>query len=139
LRRLQEKLDMSMLFITHDLGVVAEIAQRVVVMYAGRVVETGSVDKLFADPLHPYTRGLLASMPPLDVTKQSGGKPRRLPTIEGVVPSLLELPPGCRFADRCSLRAQKPPGYERCTESEPDLLPMADARASRCYFSEPAA
>jgi oligopeptide/dipeptide ABC transporter ATP-binding protein len=78
-------------------------------------------------------------VPPLDATRQSAGKPRRLPTIEGVVPSLLDLPPGCRFADRCSLRAQKPPGYERCTESEPELFAMADGRSSRCYFSEPAA
>jgi oligopeptide/dipeptide ABC transporter ATP-binding protein len=136
LRRLQEKLTMSMLFITHDLGVVAEIAHSVVVMYAGRVVESGRVDKLFADPLHPYTRGLLASVPPLDASRRPEGKPRRLTTIEGVVPSLLELPPGCRFAERCALRASRPPGWERCTEAEPTLFSMTDERKARCYFSE---
>ncbi len=138
LRRLQSELGMSILFITHDLGVVAEFAQDVVVMYAGRVVETAAVDKIFSDPLHPYTRGLLASVPPLDASK-SGGKPRRLPTIEGMVPDLRALPPGCRFADRCALRAQKPAGWERCTEAEPELFEMADGRLSRCYFSEPRA
>jgi peptide/nickel transport system ATP-binding protein len=135
LRRLQAELSMSILFITHDLGVVAEFAQQVVVMYAGRVVETGSVDKIFSDPLHPYTRGLLASVPPLDVS-QSAGKPRRLTTIEGMVPDLRALPAGCRFADRCALLAQKPPGFERCTEAEPELFEMNDGRCSRCYFSE---
>jgi peptide/nickel transport system ATP-binding protein len=139
LRRLQEKLGMSIIFITHDLGVVAEFAKEVVVMYAGRVVERAPVRQLFADPLHPYTRGLLASVPPLDVSRREGGKPKRLTTIEGVVPDLLALPPGCRFADRCALRAQKPPGYERCTQSEPELFVMTDDRRSRCYFSEPKA
>ena len=138
LRRLQSELGMSILFITHDLGVVAEFAHEVVVMYAGRVVETGSVEKIFADPQHPYTRGLLASVPPLDVSR-SAGKPRRLPTIEGVVPDLRSLPPGCRFADRCQLRASKPEGWERCTEAEPELYALADGRSSRCYFSEPKA
>jgi peptide/nickel transport system ATP-binding protein len=138
LRRLQSELGMSILFITHDLGVVAEFAQDVVVMYAGRVVETGSVEKIFADPLHPYTRGLLASVPPLDASKDAG-KPRRLPTIEGMVPDLRNLPPGCRFADRCALRAQKPEGWERCTEAEPELFVMQDGRRSRCYFSGPRA
>jgi peptide/nickel transport system ATP-binding protein len=136
LRRLQSELEMSILFITHDLGVVAEFAQQVVVMYAARVVETASVEQIFADPLHPYTRGLLASVPPLDVSKLAG-KPRRLPTIEGMVPDLRRLPPGCRFADRCALRAQKPDGWERCTEAEPELYAMTDGRQSRCYFSGP--
>jgi peptide/nickel transport system ATP-binding protein len=135
LRRLQSELGMSILFITHDLGVVAEFAQQVVVMYAGRVVETAGVDQIFSDPLHPYTRGLLASVPPLDVSRDAG-KPRRLPTIEGMVPDLRKLPPGCRFADRCALRAQKPDGWERCTEAEPELYEMTDGRNSRCYFSE---
>jgi oligopeptide/dipeptide ABC transporter ATP-binding protein len=99
------------------------------------VVETGSVEKIFSDPLHPYTRGLLASVPPLDVSRREG-RPRRLTTIEGMVPDLRALPPGCRFADRCALRAEKPPGYERCTEAEPELFEMADGRRARCYFSE---
>ncbi len=134
LRRLQSELGMSIIFITHDLGVVAEFASHVVVMYAGRVVETGPVEKLFSDPLHPYTRGLLASVPPINVS-QGASRPRRLPTIEGLVPDLAELPPGCRFADRCSLRAEKPEGYQRCTESEPELTELPDARQGRCYYA----
>ncbi len=134
LRRLQSELGMSIIFITHDLGVVAEFASQVVVMYAGRVVETGPVEKLFSDPLHPYTRGLLASVPPVDVS-QGESRPRRLPTIEGLVPDLAELPPGCRFADRCALKAQRPDGYERCTESEPELVEQPDGRLGRCYYA----
>ncbi len=131
LRRLQKELGMSILFITHDLGVVAEFAARVVVMYAGRVVETATVDELFARPLHPYTRGLLASVPPLS---GEGERPRRLTTIEGVVPDLMKLPVGCRFADRCALRASKPEGYERCSEVEPDLLDRGNGHDVRCHL-----
>jgi peptide/nickel transport system ATP-binding protein len=134
LRRLQSELKMSVIFITHDLGVVAEFASQVVVMYAGRVVETGTVEKLFAEPLHPYTRGLLKSMPPIGVLHHQGGL-RRLPTIEGLVPDPAHLPPGCRFAERCALRAEKPAGWERCTEEEPELVQVPEGRTSRCYFS----
>jgi oligopeptide/dipeptide ABC transporter ATP-binding protein len=135
LRRLQDELKMSILFITHDLGVVAEFASDVVVMYAGRIVEVGSVTRIFERPLHPYTQGLLASVPPLDSSKL-GGKPRRLTTIEGMVPDLVNPPMGCRFADRCSLRAKKPEGFERCTEEEPELRELgADARV-RCHLAE---
>jgi peptide/nickel transport system ATP-binding protein len=133
LRRLQEELGMSILFITHDLGVVAEFASDVVVMYAGRVVETASVNRIFDRPLHPYTRGLLASVPPLDSSKSD--KPRRLTTIEGLVPDLVNPPMGCRFADRCALRGEKPPGWERCTEEEPELRQVGDARV-RCHLVE---
>lgn len=135
LRRLQEDLGMSILFITHDLGVVAEFASDVVVMYAGRVVETGSVEQIFADPLHPYTRGLLASVPPMD-SSQDAGKPRRLPTIDGVVPDLAKLPAGCRFADRCALYASGPDGAERCTNEEPELSRVAEDRSVRCHFAK---
>jgi peptide/nickel transport system ATP-binding protein len=134
LQKLQNELAMSLLFITHDLGIVAELASEVVVMYAGRVVETGSVNKTFREPLHPYTRGLLASVPPQDSSRR-GDRPRRLPTIEGVVPDLAALPRGCRFADRCALRRAKPLGYERCTELEPELLAMPDGRRARCHFA----
>jgi oligopeptide/dipeptide ABC transporter ATP-binding protein len=134
LRKLQGELSMSLLFITHDLGIVAELARDVVVMYAGRVVETGSVENVFREPLHPYTRGLLASVPPLDSSRRAD-RPRRLPTIEGIVPDLAALPPGCRFADRCALRRTKPPGYERCTETEPELLTLPDGRRARCHFA----
>jgi len=135
LRRLQGELGMSILFITHDLGVVAEFASRVAVMYAGRVVETASVEQIFASPLHPYTQGLLASVPPLDSSKLGGG-PRRLPTIEGVVPDLLALPGGCRFAERCTLRASEPPGAERCTEEEPELRDFGQGRSVRCHLAK---
>ncbi len=145
LRRLQSELGMSILFITHDLGVVAEFASRVVVMYAGRVVERASATELFRDPRHPYTRGLLASVPPL-----GGEKPRRLATIEGTVPSLAALPEGCRFASRCWLRrrgqASAAPGsqlsdatkLERCEREEPALIPIGTTpgRESRCHFAD---
>jgi oligopeptide/dipeptide ABC transporter ATP-binding protein len=135
LRKLQAELGMSILFITHDLGVVAEFAKSVVVMYAGRVVETGSVEALFADPRHPYTRGLLGSVPPLGVSRAAAGRPHRLPTIEGMVPDLLALSEGCRFADRCALLAQKPDGYARCTETEPELVNVDQERRARCYYA----
>jgi oligopeptide/dipeptide ABC transporter ATP-binding protein len=135
LRKLQADLGMSIVFITHDLGIVAEFAKRVVVMYAGRVVEQGTVSELFRNPLHPYTRGLLASIPPMGVSREVSKRPRRLPAIEGMVPSPFDLPPGCRFADRCDLQASKPPGYERCTEQEPELRQLAE-QSSRCYYSE---
>ena len=97
IERLQQQRGMSVIFITHDLGVIAEIADQVVVMYAGRVVERASVTALFERPLHPYTRGLLASMPQLQQQPKS-----HLPTIAGMVPSLAALPDGCRFSNRCS-------------------------------------
>ena len=96
LRRLQHEHGMAMLFITHDLGVVAELCNDVLVMYAGRVAEHAPVDKLFAAPRHPYTRGLIASVPLPDTPSKSV-----LPAIEGVVPALRDLPPGCRFSNRC--------------------------------------
>ena len=97
LRELRERMGLSLLLITHDLGVVAEMADRVAVMYAGRIVEEAPVDALFADPKHPYTRGLMASIP--------GGAPgTRLRAIQGTVPPLGQLPPGCAFAPRCPER-----------------------------------
>ncbi|HEX7672412.1 MAG TPA: oligopeptide/dipeptide ABC transporter ATP-binding protein, partial [Polyangiaceae bacterium] len=86
--------------------------------------------------LHPYTRGLLSSVPPLDSSRRHANRPRRLHTIEGVVPDLAALPTGCRFADRCALRAEKPPGYERCTQVEPALLDLPNGRRSRCHFAD---
>ena len=122
LRDLQQKMQMSVLLITHDLGVVAENARHVVVMYAGRVVEDAPVADLFARPMHPYTRGLLGSVP--------RGKPsgrRRLHAIEGMVPDLRRLGVGCRFADRCSMRV------DQCVEQEPPLEQVAPGRRSRCW------
>jgi peptide/nickel transport system ATP-binding protein len=124
LRDLQERFSMSLLLITHDLAVVAENAERVMVMYAGRIVESARVRDLFARPAHPYTRGLLDSIP-----KTEGPVRRRLRAIEGIVPDMRALPPGCRFADRCPMRV------ERCTEQEPDLLPVGDDHSSRCWRS----
>ena len=135
LRRLQDELSMSVVFITHDLGVVAEFAHDVAVMYAGRIVEIASVTEVFREPMHPYTRGLLASIPSR-CGSDAATRPARLPTIEGLVPNLAALPPGCRFAERCSLYASHPPGYERCTTEEPGLRALAGGRSSRCHFSE---
>jgi peptide/nickel transport system ATP-binding protein len=113
---LQRELGAAIILITHDLGVVAETAQRVIVMYAGRMVEEAPVDELFAAPLHPYTRGLLASVPRL--ADDEGGAAVRLREIPGAVPSLIGRPPGCAFAPRCALaddrcRAAAPPYEER--------------------------
>jgi oligopeptide/dipeptide ABC transporter ATP-binding protein len=125
LRELQTRLGMGILLITHDLGVVAENARHVVVMYAGRVVESAPVNDIFAKPMHPYTRGLLESIP-----RPGGNASRRLPTIEGMVPDLRKLPRGCRFADRCVMRV------ERCTREEPQLEPVTPGRASRCWRAQ---
>jgi oligopeptide/dipeptide ABC transporter ATP-binding protein len=122
LRDLQERLSMSIVLITHDLGVVAENAQEVVVMYAGRVVEKAPVRDIFAAPAHPYTRGLLESVP-----GAHPGPARRLRAIDGIVPDLRSLPPGCRFADRCPMR------IEQCDAEEPPLAALGEARASRCW------
>jgi oligopeptide/dipeptide ABC transporter ATP-binding protein len=122
LRGLQERLSMSVLLITHDLAVVAENASHVIVMYAGRVVERAEARAIFARPLHPYTRGLLGSIP------RPGDAPRsRLRTIEGMVPSLLEPMRGCRFASRCAMR------IERCDREEPELEEIEPGRLSRCF------
>ena len=96
IKRLQAERGMAVIFITHDLGVVAQVCQRVAVMYAGRIVEQGSVASLFSDPKHPYTQGLFNSIPHLDRVPLTP-----LPTIEGQVPSPMDMPPGCRFAPRC--------------------------------------
>ncbi len=126
LGELQRAMGMAILLVTHDLGVVAEVASRVVVMYAGRVVERGPVDALFAQPLHPYTAGLFRSIPPVGASRDGGAR-RKLPTIEGVVPSLRELPRGCRFEPRCPAR------QARCAAEEPSLEARGD-RDVRCHF-----
>jgi oligopeptide/dipeptide ABC transporter ATP-binding protein len=102
LRDLQQKVGMGLILITHDLGVVAEVADEVMVMYAGRVVEQGSVREIFGNPKMPYTRGLLNSIPTLSKDPTGKVKKNRLETIPGIVPNLLYLPQGCRFQDRCS-------------------------------------
>ena len=122
MRQLQKESGVSVLLITHDLGVVAEMAQQVLVMYAGRVVEKASVMDLFDRPLHPYTRGLMHSIPALAL---ADGR-KRLAAIPGVVPSLYELPSGCKFSDRC------PKVFDRCG-SEPDLTEI-NGHQVRCWL-----
>jgi oligopeptide/dipeptide ABC transporter ATP-binding protein len=127
LRGLKDDFDLSMLLITHDLGVVAETADRVAVMYAGRIVEEAPVHETFHQPKHPYTEGLLRSVPRLT---EEGLKLRRLATIEGTVPRLLDLPEGCKFAPRCSYV------IEECRQTEPPLLAVKPGHSSRCIRSE---
>ena len=121
LREMKREFDLSLLLITHDLGVIAETADRVAVMYAGRIVETGPVRDVFRKPLHPYTQGLLASIP-------GEGAGDRLRAIEGVVPNLAALPSGCTFAPRCPYR------MEVCTTAVPALVEIEPAHNVRCYL-----
>jgi peptide/nickel transport system ATP-binding protein/oligopeptide transport system ATP-binding protein len=121
IRGLRDELGMSVVLITHNLGVVHEIADRLAVMYAGEIVETGTIDQIFDDPRHPYTQGLLSSMP--DLTPPGA----RLPVIVGRVPDLTALPPACRFAPRCPNR------IPRCDAEHPDLERVDDRRELRCY------
>ena len=124
MENLKRKLGTAIMLITHNLGVVAQVCDRVLVMYAGRVIESAPVRDLFHSPRHPYTRALLESIP--KTGRKEHGK--RLPTIEGIVPSLFDLPPGCRFSERC-VHAQP-----RCEKEEPDLVPCGDAREVRCHY-----
>lgn len=123
---LQAEMKMAVMLITHDLGVVSETADRVVVMYAGRVVEHAPVKELFDNPLHPYTQGLLESLPRLEAEK--GG--RRLQAIPGSVPNLLQLPIGCKFAPRC------PKAVEDCWPTEPELRQIRRGHWARCILAE---
>ncbi len=120
---LQKETGMSVIFITHDLGVIAQLCDDVVVMYAGKVVENAPVGLLFEKPLHPYTQGLLASIPRLDYQRKT-----MLNTIKGIVPGLLELPPGCRFRNRC------PRAMDICKDSEPKLLELDTGHRVRCHL-----
>ncbi len=135
---LKRKLNTAIMLITHNLGVVAQVCDRVIVMYAGRVVEEGSVRDVFHRPSHPYTKALLQSIP-----KAGGGGRRehgkRLPIIPGIVPSLFNLPKGCRFQERCPLK------QDVCVQQEPELLACPTpsdtpgfARLRRCHFPQDA-
>src|SRR5262250_362728 len=123
IKELQQKMGMALLLITHDLGVVAERADEVAIMYAGKIVERGSAEAIFARPLHPYTVGLLNSLP-----GTGGKKKKRLDAIPGVVPSPLDLPSGCRFRDRC------PKAAGICAEAEPQLTEKEPGHPVACYF-----
>lgn len=122
MKDLSHKFDTSILLITHDLGVVSEIADRVVVMYCGQVVEEASVDDLFDEPLHPYTEGLMNSIPSIEA------EITRLESIKGNVPPPTNLPPGCRFAPRC------PKAFDRCFAEAPTLQKQEGNRAVRCFL-----
>jgi len=124
LDRLQRELGMAIMLITHDLGVVAGTADRVLVMYAGQVVEGGSTPDLFHRPVHPYTEGLLASVPRLDQPRE------RLTGIPGTVPAASAWPTGCRFHPRC------PHAWERCRTDEPPLVEIAPGHSARCWLVE---
>jgi len=126
LRRLQAEMDTAIILITHDLGIVADMCQRVAVMYAGRIVEQADVLTIFDRPQHPYTVGLLGSVPVLGVVTE------QLDVIPGVVPNLVNLPPGCQFAPRCRARVEH--GLSICTEQEPELKLVAPGHTVRCWL-----
>lgn len=122
---LKKEFNMGVIMITHDLGVVAEVCQRVVVMYLGQVIEESGVNELFSRPLHPYTKGLLQSVPQID-----GDRSKKLHVIEGMVPSLKAIPQGCRFAPRCEY------ADEICTSLEPVLEEVEGGQKVRCWHYE---
>jgi len=125
LDQLQEQSGMSILLITHDLGVVAERAERVGVMYASQIVEVADSQELFAEPLHPYTQGLLKSLPRL------GFSAKRLRTIPGTVPEPLHFPSGCKFHPRCPIGRSD----RRCQSSEPKLMEVQPGRCVACWYA----
>ena len=124
IKKLQTETGMSVIFITHDLGVIAEICDRVVVMYAGRIAETGPVNKIFQNPAHPYTQGLLSSIPRMDTPRKT-----RLSIIKGIVPSLYDLPEGCRFQNRC-------PCVQDICKTQPEMKTVGEEHFAACHFSE---
>jgi oligopeptide/dipeptide ABC transporter ATP-binding protein len=126
MRDLRTRMDTSVILITHDLGVIAELADRVAVMYAGRIVEQTDIRTLFKLPLHPYTQGLMDSIPVLGVVKDE------LDVIPGSVPNLINLPDGCQFAPRCRPRIEHE--LTICTEIEPDLIPLLPRHTVRCWL-----
>ena len=128
MRALQRELGTSIILITHDLGLIAEMASRVAVMYAGEIVEETDVRTLFSEPKHPYTQGLIGSVPVLGQVKGE------LDVIPGNVPNLIDLPPGCRFAPRCKARVERQ--LEICLHQKPELKPVAKGHTARCWLYE---
>ncbi len=125
LQQLQSETDMGLILITHDLGVVAEVADHISVMYAGRTMEEGPVSEIYRETAHPYTRGLLRSIPTIESPEG------RLPAIPGLPPSLFALPEGCAFNPRCSV------SQDKCRQGEPpELIQVADRHLSRCWYAE---
>jgi oligopeptide/dipeptide ABC transporter ATP-binding protein len=125
IKALQARTGTALLLITHDLAVVAETVETIAVMYAGRIVETGTVDQVLLRPQHPYTQGLLSSIP--GVAKRG----KALSVIKGVVPNPFRMPPGCKFQPRC------PFAWDRCVQGEPELLATASGATSRCFLHAP--
>lgn len=125
MKKLQKELGMGIIMITHDLGVVAETCDDVAVMYCGQIVEHADVKTLFNHPQHPYTKGLIESIPSFDST--TGVKKEKLSTIEGMVPSLFDLPVGCNFQDRCEFAT------DECRQKEPSLRPIASEHEVSCF------
>jgi oligopeptide/dipeptide ABC transporter ATP-binding protein len=130
IRGLREKTNTTVILITHDLGVTSEMADQVAVMYAGQIVEYTDTDRTFSEPLHPYTRGLIGSIPVL------GKIVERLDVIPGLVPNLIDLPAGCRFAPRCQMREKF--NLNICTEKEPDLKDARAGHVVRCWLYQDA-
>ena len=126
--KLKEELGMAIILITHNLGVIAEMVRRVLVMYAGKIVEEAKTKTLFEDPQHPYTKGLLKSIPRLGDKFRTGK--HRLAEIPGVVPSLYDLPPGCKFSTRC------PSVMDICREREPELKEIGEGHYCSCWLTE---
>lgn len=124
MKKIQKEEGSSVLLITHDLGVVAEMCSRVIVMYAGKIVEEAPVEVLFANPSHPYTQGLIASVPKI------GSGVKVLPSIPGSVPDLASMPTGCRFAPRCKYATDK------CREKEPELVTIGENQKCRCWLKQ---
>src|SRR5512134_1961177 len=131
MRDLRREMGTSVILITHDLGVVAEMAERVAVMYAGEIVEQTDVNSLFDEPLHPYTQGLIGSIPILGEIKD------KLAVIPGSVPNLINLPPGCRFAPRCQARVKH--ALTICTDQKPELEEVKPGHHVRCWLYQNAA
>jgi oligopeptide transport system ATP-binding protein len=123
LKDLQRESNMGLILITHDLGVVADVADRIAVMYAGRIVEEADVHDIYASPAHPYTKGLIDSIPRVDM------KGQELYAIKGLPPNLLRIPPGCAFSPRCRY------AQDICRQQRPDLVPLTAGRASACHFA----
>lgn len=121
LKEMQRQTNMGLILVTHDLGIVAETCNRIVIMYAGKVVETGGIKEVFADPAHPYTEALLQALPTI------GGRSKRLFQIKGEPPNLLDLPPGCSFRVRCHRVS------EMCREEHPPMVPLAAGREAACW------
>ena len=126
---LQARLGMAMILITHDLAVVGEVADRVLVMYAGRIVEEAPAAAVFETALHPYTRGLAASIPRLDRFLATGGRTERLAELAGIVPAIDARPPGCSFADRCPLVT------DICRTERPEPMPFGPGRRAACWHA----